>query len=293
MDFTQIIILGLVQGVTEFLPISSTAHLILLPWFFKFPDPGLTFDIALHLGTLLAILIYFWREWWQIIRRGAEVAHGNFDSASNSLAKNHALLNESHRRSQGETSQNLWAPRAFSLLFIATLPGLVFGFLFESWAETLFRNPIIIAISLALFGLILWFADKKFTHQKSLEDLDLKKAFFIGLGQALAIIPGVSRSGGSITAGLLIGLKREAAVKFSFLLSAPIILGSTIMGIFKVSSIKYQVSSIELFLGVLTSFFAGILTIKFLLKFVQKRSFLPFVIYRIVLAIIILLAYFI
>ena len=293
MDFTQIIILGLVQGVTEFLPISSTAHLILLPWFFKFPDPGLTFDIALHLGTLLAILIYFWKEWWEIVQQSAEVAHRNFDSASNSLAENQTLLNESHRRSQGEASQNLWAPRALSLLFIATIPGIFFGFLFESWAETFFRSPIIIAISLAFFGLLLYIADKKFTHQKTLEDLDLKRAFFIGLGQALAIIPGVSRSGVSMTAGLFVGLKREAAVKFSFLLSAPIIAGSVLAGILKISNLESRISNIELFLGILSSFAAGILAIKFLLKFVQKRSFVPFVIYRIILAIIIILVSFI
>lgn len=276
MDFAQIIILGLVQGVTEFLPISSTAHLILLPWFFKFSDPGLTFDIALHLGTLLAILIYFWREWWEILQESAEVGTKIFSGTN-----------------LPSFLKNFVPPRTLNVLFIATIPGLVFGFLFESWAETFFRSPIIIAISLAFFGLLLYIADKKFTHKKALDDLDLKRAFFIGLGQALAIIPGVSRSGISMTAGLLVGLKREAAVKFSFLLSAPIIAGSVLAGILKISNIESRISNLELFLGILSSFAAGILAIKFLLKFVQKRSFMPFVIYRIVLAIIIILVSFI
>lgn len=256
MDLFRVLVLGFVQGTTEFLPISSTAHLILLPWFFGFKDPGLTFDIALHLGTLLAILIYFRKEWVDILKRSD-------------------LLG-------GRTSPG-------KLLLIATVPGILFGILFESWAETFFRTPSLIATALAFFGLLLWLVDSKSKRLNDLNHLNKKTAFFIGCWQALAIIPGVSRSGASITGGLLVGLKREEAVKFSFLLSAPIILASVILGVIKVGrGGESMVGTEGLVLGVLFSFFSGILSIKFLLKFVQKNSFYPFVIYRIILAVLIL-----
>jgi undecaprenyl-diphosphatase len=245
MNLTQVLILGIVQGATEFLPISSTAHLILLPRFFGFPDPGLTFDISLHFGTLLAILIYFRREWVAILKG--------------------------------------------KLILFATIPAIFFGVLFESWAETGLRSPSLIAVTLVVFGLILWLVDKKISHLGHLSYLSKTQAFFIGLWQALAIVPGVSRSGASITGGLLVGLKREAAVKFSFLLSAPIIFGSTLVGIFKITNSQLLITNYELLLGILTSFLSGLLAIKFLLNFVKSRSFLPFVVYRLVLAILILL----
>ncbi len=246
MNLAQILILGLVQGLTEFLPISSTAHLILLPWFFRFPDPGLIFDIALHLGTLLAIVIYFWREWREII-----------------MTRRPLLI----------------------FILIATIPGIIFGGLLESKAETIFRAPLLLAVTLAVFGLILWLVDKKIGHLGDLGNLDKKKALFIGLWQALAIIPGVSRSGATMTAGLLVGLKREAAVKFSFLLSAPIIFGSVSVGFYKlVSRGGESIGAWSFIIGTFASFMAGLLAINFLLNFVKTRSFLPFVIYRLILA---------
>lgn len=255
MDLLQILVLGFVQGTTEFLPISSTAHLILFPWFFGFKDPGLTFDIALHLGTLLAILIYFRKERVDILKRSD-------------------LLG-------GRTSPG-------KLLLIATVPGILFGILFESWAETFFRTPSLIATALAFFGLLLWLVDSKSKRLNDLNHLNKKTAFFIGCWQALAIIPGVSRSGASITGGLLVGLKREEAVKFSFLLSAPIIAGSVIYEILKIPNSQLLIPNYQLFLGILTSFVSGILSIKFLLKFIKKNSFYPFVVYRIILAVLIL-----
>lgn len=252
MSLAQILVLGLTQGATEFLPISSTAHLILLPWFFKFPDPGLIFDISLHLGTLLAVIFFFRKEWWNLIKN---------------LKKNNLVV----------------------LLVFATIPGVILAVLFESWAETGLRSPFLIALSLAVFGIILWLVDTRVKHLNDLNHLNKSQAFFIGLWQALAIVPGVSRSGATISGGLLIGLRREAAVKFSFLLSAPIITGSVMVGLFKmVENGKWRMESGELILGTLTSFIAGMLAIKFLLKFIRTHSFLPFVVYRILLAVLIL-----
>ncbi len=250
MRLDQIIILGFVQGITEFLPVSSTAHLILLPWFFKWPDPGLVFDIALHLGTLFAILTYFRQDLWEIV-----------------TSRRPLLM----------------------LLLVATVPGIVFGALFESKAETVFRSPELIALTLAVFGVILWLADSKLSHSGNLNNLNKKKAFLIGLGQALAVIPGVSRSGAAMTFGLFTGLSREAAVRFSFLLSVPIIAGGAAVGIYKIVRIGVTVPNNELILGILTSFVAGLLAIGFLLNLVKKQSFLPFVIYRLILALVIIL----
>ncbi len=264
MTLAQVLILGTVQGFTEFLPISSTAHLILLPWFFKFPDPGLTFDIALHLGTLLAILIYFRKEWIELFGMAIIGVRG------------------AHKRAHfvGDLSTlNL-----LIFILIATIPGVIFGGLLESKAETIFRTPLLLAATLAVFGLILLLVDKKIGHLGNLGDLDKRKAFFIGLWQALAIIPGVSRSGATITAGLLVGLKREMAVKFSFLLSAPIIAGSVVVGVLKIPNSQLLITDFQFLAGILASFFSGILAIKFLLNFVRTNSFLPFVIYRLILA---------
>ncbi|TSC54117.1 MAG: undecaprenyl-diphosphatase [Microgenomates group bacterium LiPW_16] len=282
MNLAQALLLGLVQGATEFLPISSTAHLILLPWFFKFPDPGLVFDISLHLGTLLAILIYFRREWGEIIRgifwRGVTRSGG---TARQRAAFSRALAGE--QRAAGPAATLL------PLLLVATIPGIFFGIFFESWAETIFRTPLLIAITLVFFGIILWLVDTRVKHLNDSNYLSKGKAFFIGLWQALAILPGVSRSGATITGGLLVGLTREAAVKFSFLLSAPIIAGSLIAGIIKIPNSQFPIPNSQFLLGILTSFISGFLAIKFLLKFVQTHSFLPFVIYRILLAVLILI----
>ena len=163
MNLAQVLILGLVQGATEFLPISSTAHLILLPWFFKFPDPGLVFDISLHLGTLFAILIYFRREWGEIARVGAEVGTKIFSGTKDSFLKNFV---PPRALRQDPSPESL-----LKFLIIATIPAIFFGVLFESWAESLFRTPVLIAGALAVFGLILWWVDSKFKH---LNDLDRK-----------------------------------------------------------------------------------------------------------------------
>ena len=249
MEIWQVVILGIVQGASEFLPISSTAHLILTPYFFNWPDLGLSFDVALHSGTFLAVVAFFWREWWGIL--------GN--------------------------------KKLLALLILGTLPGIGLGFILESAAAGIFRSPILVAFNLAFWGIALWLVDVMGKKAKEVESLGKGGAVLVGFCQALAILPGVSRSGITMSGGLFLGLTREAAVKFSFLLSAPIILGSVVWEGRRILAMGFTNGDLSLWsVGVLTSFVSGLLAIKFLLRFVQKHSFLPFVVYRLSLAAVIL-----
>src|SRR5208282_816970 len=198
MPLLEVIVLGLVQGLTEFLPVSSTAHLALVPWLFGWPDPGLGFDIALHVGTLGAILVYFYRDWVQIVAQG----FGMQVEGEPALKRNRMLL---------------W------LMAAATIPVGLFGYIFKKQAETTWRNPDVIAAMLIGVGIILWICDRVGRHQKDLVHLTPLDGLSIGLAQALSIVPGTSRSGITISAGLLRNLDRPSAARFSFLLSTPAI----------------------------------------------------------------------
>jgi undecaprenyl-diphosphatase len=247
----QAAILGLVQGLGEFLPISSSAHLVLIPWLFKWNDPGLTFDIALHIGTLIAVAIYFWKDWLKLITKGLTDV----------------------RSTEG---------KLFWYLVAATIPGAVVGFLLEKKAETIFREPILIATMLILLGVLLYWADRRGVKHIEMNRITFRTSLFIGLSQALAIIPGVSRSGITMTMGLLMGLTREGAARFSFLLAAPIIFGAALVKLpFLVSN--PSVLTINFIIGILVSFVIGILSIGFLLRYVQTNNFLPFAWYRFIL----------
>jgi undecaprenyl-diphosphatase len=247
----QAAVLGLVQGLGEFLPISSSAHLVLIPWLFKWNDPGLTFDIALHIGTLIAVVIYFWKDWLRLITKGLTDV----------------------RSTEG---------RLFWYLVAATIPGAIVGFLLEKKAETIFREPILIATMLILLGVLLYWADRKSTKYIEMNRITFSTSLFIGLSQALAIIPGVSRSGITMTMGLLMGLTREGAVRFSFLLSAPIIFGAALVKVPHLISNSSEIT-INFIIGILVSFVTGILSIGFLLRYVQTKNFLPFAWYRFIL----------
>jgi undecaprenyl-diphosphatase len=251
MSTLQAAILGLVQGLGEFLPISSSAHLVLIPWLFKWSDPGLTFDIALHIGTLIAVAIYFWKDWLKLITKGLTDV----------------------RSAEG---------KLFWYLVAATIPGAVVGFLLEKKAETIFREPILISTMLILLGVLLYWADRKSVKHIEMNRITFKTSLFIGLSQALAIIPGVSRSGITMTMGLLMGLTREGAARFSFLLAAPIIFGAALVKLpFLISN--PSIITINFIIGILVSFVIGILSIGFLLRYVQTRNFLPFAWYRFIL----------
>ena len=251
MTILQAIILGLVQGLGEFLPVSSSAHLVLVPWFFGWTDPGLTFDIALHLGTLFAVALYFWKDWWQLITKGLTDA----------------------RSVQG---------RLFWYLAAASVPGGIAGFLLEKKAETVFRAPVLIAIMLIVMGGFLYWADRKSAKTTRINHIGFGTSILIGISQALAIIPGVSRSGITMATGLLLGLTREGTARFSFLLSTPIIFGAALVKLPHVMA-DPSVLSMDFMAGVLISCLTGIASIGFLLRYVQTKDFLPFVWYRFIL----------
>ncbi len=273
------IILGIIQGATEFIPISSSAHLIIVPWLFGWKDPALTsltFDVALHLGTLLAVLVYFAHDWVCIIR-------AFFQSII-------------ERRIGSDPDRRLaW------FVVIGTIPGAIAGVLFESKITNLFHEPgaaiapsamIAMAIILALLGALLLLADRLARHVVTMQNLTWRNTILIGLSQALAIFPGVSRSGSTITTGLALGLKREAAAKFSFLLSAPIIAGAGLKSMFEIySGVKSgAIASSEFILfpiGFVFAALSGYICIRFLLNYLQRHNVDLFVYYRWALAVVI------
>ena len=262
MHILEALILGTVQGLGEFLPISSSAHLILVPWLFRWPDPGLGFDVALHWGTLLAVVIYFRCDI-------ALLARGFVGS-----------LIPSTRDFQNNVHQKLaW------LLLVASVPGAVIGKLLEEKAETAFRSPPLIAAALTVFGLALLMADRWGGKRLGIEKAGWREAILIGLSQALAIIPGVSRSGSTIAAGLGLGLKREDAARFSFLMSIPIIFGA---GLVKIRHFGAGVTHAQLAVGFLAAAVFGFLSIRFLLRYVARHDYRLFVWYRIAISALVL-----
>ena len=259
------IILGIVQGIGEFLPISSSAHLILVPYLFGWEESSMAFDIALHFGTLLAVLLVFFRDWWDLFMGACQKVINGKDSFNNKM---------------------------FWYLIIATIPGALLGFLLDDLVEGVFRKQIwLIAGALAVMGVLIFlgdrWADKHYKTETDFKHITLKQATLIGLSQALAIIPGFSRSGTTILTARLMGLSKSAATKFTFLLSVPIIAGATVL---KITDLEL---STEVIVGIITSFVVGLFTIKFLLNYIKNHDFSIFAIYRVIFAIIILVKYFI
>ncbi|MGI6128493.1 MAG: undecaprenyl-diphosphatase UppP [bacterium] len=255
MNLLQAVVLGIVQGLGEFLPISSSAHLVLMPWLFDWPDSGLVFDVALHVGTMLAVIVFFWRELLEIVYFG---------------------LTEPRSRDG----------KLFWYLAAASVPGAVFGYLFEEQAETVFRSPFVIVWTLATLGLLLWWADLKGRKMRQIEDLTWRDSILVGISQALAIVPGVSRSGITMTAGLIAGMKRETAARFSFLLSVPIIAGAAV---YKLRHLRLAMVDLPFIAGVLTAAVVGYLSIRFLLQYLRRGSYFVFAVYRFALAVLILI----
>lgn len=258
MNLIQAAILGALQGFTEVLPISSSAHLIIVPWLFKWPESGLTFDVSLHLGTFLALSIYFWRD---II----EMAVSFFG----------ALV-----------SRRLDTParRLPFLILGATIPAAVVGKLFEDQLEAVFRsNQLLIASFLIVFGLLMGAADRLGRKRLNLDEIKLGSAMFIGLMQCMALIPGVSRSGITITAGQMLGFTRESAARFSFLMSLPIVAGAALLKVAPLVRDGIPAGeSLPMLVGMTSSAITGYISVAFLLRFVQKKSLAPFVWYRVV-----------
>jgi len=263
MPIHQAIVLGIVQGLAEFLPISSSAHLILVPWVLGWDDPGLAFDVALHWGTLFAVLIVFWRDWVQLISAGLR-----------SLGDRRFL----------DTPER----RLFWGLVVATIPGAIVGKLLGDLAEEKLRSPLLIAVTMSVMGLLLWAADKGGRKQKLAEQMTMGEAAGIGVAQAFALIPGVSRSGSTITLGLAFGYTREAIARFTFLLSTPIIFGAGLLKFPKMLREMHSGASPlgwdGLAAGCIASAIVGALVIRWLLAYLRTRTFAVFAIYRLVVA---------
>jgi len=251
MTVFEAFIYGLIQGVTEYLPVSSSAHLILTPYLIGVEDPGLAFDVFLHLGTLFSTLIYFWKDWKKLlITRDSEIP--------------------------------------LSYIIYGTFPALIFGALFHKWISTSLRGTSVIIITLIIGGVLLYLVDILKDQKKTAKDITLKDALIIGTIQALALIPGMSRSGVTITGGRLLGLTRETAARFSFLLSAPVTLAATVFMLRKWEELIYgNVGMTALIVGCLSSFVFGMIAIGSLLVIVRKFSYLSFALYRVILAFII------
>jgi undecaprenyl-diphosphatase len=254
------ILLGIVQGITEFLPISSSGHLALLEHYFRAPGAGLSFDILLHLGTVAALLTYFRQDWRNMAQ---------------------AVLRPS--------PYNRLDRRLFICIVVASVPGALAGVFLEHQAETVFREPHRIAILLGSAGFLLILAERLAEHQRPLTNLHLGDALLIGLSQALAIMPGVSRSGITMTCALFLGFTRETAARFSFLLSTPIIAGAGLWHLRKwLKAPPENLSVLAASLGFLAALLSSYVVICFLLRFLRRHSFYPFALYRLVLAALIL-----
>lgn len=260
MTIFQALVLGLLQGFTEFLPVSSSAHLSLAPYLFGWADPGLAFDVALHFGTLVAVLWFFRKEWGQLL-----VAAGSIVTARkvDTVEKKRVLF-----------------------LIIATIPGAIGGLLLEKKAETVFRAPALTATALIVVGIILWVVDKVASQERKLDSMTAMDAFLIGCAQVIALIPGVSRSGSTITAARGLKFDRQSAAVFSFLMSMPIIAAAVVLKGPEV--LKNGGFGIELVVGVLASAISGWIAISALLRYVSKHSYGLFAIYRIVLGLVVL-----
>ena len=261
IEYGQAFWLALIQGLTEFLPISSSAHLILLPRFVNWSDQGLAFDVAVHMGTLIAVVGYF-RE----------------DFKSIGLA---------WFRQWGDTGASVES-RTGWLLIQATVPAVIAGFLLNKVVEGALRDPIVIAISTIVFGLLLWWADQKGRRTRKIEDLQSKDALLIGLFQAVALIPGTSRSGITMTAGLMLGLSRKDAARFSFLMAVPIIAAAGCLKAVALISEPGQVSFEIIVLGISVSFVTAWVVIALFLRSIEQIGMTPFVLYRLVLGLALL-----
>lgn len=261
MDLIQIIILAIVQGLTEFLPISSSAHLILVPLVLKWPDQGLAFDVAVHVGSLLAVLTYFRHTVQSLITAWFGSLTGGRVSSNSRLA--------------------WW-------VIFGTIPAVIVGYLFKGTIETELRSPWVIAITTIAFGLLLWVADKVGSRRRNETQLGLFDVLIIGCFQAIALIPGTSRSGITMTAGLFLGMNRRAAARFSFLLSIPLIFASGVLQTRDLLQSSVAIDWFALLLAVVLSALSASLCIHLFLRLIERMGMLPFVIYRLILGFVLI-----
>jgi undecaprenyl-diphosphatase len=259
MTLIQIIVLSLIQGLTEFLPVSSSAHLILGSKVFEWPDQGLVFDVATHLGTLFAVLVYFRDDLWNMVKPW-------FGSAS-----------------ADEGSRKLGL-----VIVVSSIPAILAGGLLHGWVESSLRDTQVIAFSTIGFGLLLWWADARFTRSKTLSGMNMKTGFMIGLAQMLALVPGTSRSGITITMGRMLGFDADSAARFSFLLSIPIIAAAGSYGVLRMIVNKAEIDWFQFVLAIGLSALAGWVCIAAFLALLKRVGLVPFVIYRLALGVVLL-----
>lgn len=254
MGVLQAVVYGLVQGIGEFLPISSTAHLVLVPWLFGWQDPGVSFDVALHLGTAIAVIAFFFRDWIALFKAGF-------------------------------TKPKTQDGRLFWLIVLATIPGALFGIALDKYMES-FRDAALIGVMLIVMGVVLYATDKFGKNTVSIKETGAKRSLLIGLAQVFAVIPGISRSGITISAGRLLGMTRESIAKFTFLMSAPIILGDALYH--AKDMINTSIDALPFITAMLTAAVAGMLSIRFLLGYLKKKGFGIFAWYRLALGALII-----
>lgn len=253
MSILQAIILGVIQGLTEFIPVSSSGHLLITHKIMGTNESTLGFDVALHVGTLVALLVYFRKDIWLF------------------------FINIFSKNKTGSLAR---------LIAIATIPAVLAGLLFGDYIDNNLRSPLVVSVTLALVGVLMIAADS--VGRKADKEVSMKQGLLVGLAQAAALIPGVSRSGATITTGLFLGLDKKQATRFSFLLAIPIVAGSA-LGLFLKGESFGSESSVALVLGMITAFVSGLFAIRFMLDKISKLGLKPFAYYRIILAIIVLL----
>ncbi|BES72464.1 undecaprenyl-diphosphate phosphatase [Marinobacter nanhaiticus D15-8W] len=262
MDLWQTIVLAIIQGLTEFLPISSSAHLILPSQVLGWTDQGLAFDVAVHVGTLLAVMGYFRQD---VIRLSS------------------AWFADTAQRRTGPDSRLAWA------IILATVPAGLAGVLFNDFIEEELRSALVIALATIGFGLVLWWSDAVGRRERGLDGLGWRDALLIGIAQALALIPGTSRSGITMTAALFLGYKREAAARFSFLLSIPLIIAAGLLKGMELAETGTEAQWIDILVGTAVSFASAVICIHLFLRFLDRLGFMPYVIYRLLLGALLLL----
>lgn len=261
MDFLHAVVLSIIQGLTEFLPVSSSAHLILLPHVFGWEDQGLAYDIAAHFGSLAAVIIYFRRDLARILQGGWYSVNGS-----------------------GMTADG----RMFWYLIAASIPVGLFGYLMYEIVATAFRNPVLLAYTNLVFAALLLLADKTGNQLRPQSGIGWKDALLVGFAQVLSLIPGASRSGVTITAGLLLGLTRQAAARFSFLLAIPVLMMASGYELYRIATDNTEVDYSSFALVAVLSFFSALAAIHFFLKLLDRFGLTPYVVYRIVLAVVLL-----
>lgn len=265
MNILQSIVLGIIQGITEFLPISSSGHLVVVPYILNWDYQGKAFDVALHAGTAIAVVAFFWQDWVDIIKKA--------------FAKKAKIDN---REIKKYPDNILWQ------ILIASIPAAIVGLIIEKYAGQYLESIVFITINIVIFGFLLWYSDKKSKSDLQLQKINYKSSFFVGLAQSIALVPGVSRSGITLTASRSIGIPRGEAARFSFLLATPAIVGAFLM---KLTEIERNGINLTFWFGVLSSTIFGLLAIKFLLNYLKKSDFSLFLWYRIVVAILIITIY--